>query len=381
MQPPTNPKTCTACLDPLPGPHLLIDTNPLCHACFRHLFTLALSSEASYPASWAGRTLSATRYAHILGPELLAGYTAKATEYACPPQERVYCSRTDPPRRLEACGQFMGRWSGVVSSACCVKCEACAWFMCLRCEESFSTGEVEGVETAIEHECDPRRDLELEERAFRGLKRGREWQLCPNEVCKRRVELSDGCNHMRCVCRMHFCFLCGKPVKDGDGHWRKDEGCPRFGQKESERAIYDEEDVWNDNDDVSDEERALEFQRAEDGEEQALRRAYELQMAEVEELRRELDQAEAARMRGRPWQGEAIVAGPLDGQRRHRRRRPREDREMNDQQRRERHHVRRRVEEHPLPDARQPRGLRAFINNAIDATESVLFGDAAPRRH
>jgi hypothetical protein len=72
----------------------------------------------------------------------------------------------------------------------CVKCEACAWYTCLRCEESFSTSDVEGANAAIEHECDPQRGREFEERAFMGLKRGKEWQVCPK--CKRRVELSDG---------------------------------------------------------------------------------------------------------------------------------------------------------------------------------------------
>lgn len=202
---PTTPPTCTACLDPLPGPHLLISTHALCHPCFRHLFTLALTDETSYPASWAGHPFSANRYAHILGPSLLAAYERKATEYACPVQKRVFCSRTDPPRRPEKCGSFVGRWKEGREGAC-VKCESCAWYTCLRCEESFSTGDVGGAEVGIEHECDPQRDLELEERAFRGLKRGVQWQLCPNEKCKRRVELSDGCNHMRCVCRMHFCL-------------------------------------------------------------------------------------------------------------------------------------------------------------------------------
>ena len=55
--------TCTACLDPLPKPtpYLLIDSSPLCHMCFRHLFTLAVDSEFSFPASWASHPLSAPR--------------------------------------------------------------------------------------------------------------------------------------------------------------------------------------------------------------------------------------------------------------------------------------------------------------------------------
>jgi hypothetical protein len=380
--------TCTACLDPLPGPHLLIDSHALCHACFRHLFTLALSNESSYPASWAGRPLSATRYAHILGPELLAAYSAKATEYACPPHERVSCSRADPPRRPEACGKFVGRWRGEKDSqfgvARCVKCEDCAWYTCLRCEESFSTRDVAGSEAAIEHECDATRDGELDERAFRGLQQGREWQVCPNEGCKRRVELSDGCNHVRCVCRMHFCFLCGLLVRDGEGHWRKNGGCPRFGQKDSKRAIYDEHDVWNDNDDVGDEHRVRGMQRVEGGGEDVSRRVLELQMQMVADMGRESEEAETARLRNRARQGEEMAAGAFSGQQGHerRRRRAREDRAMNDERRRERYVARRRAEAQPFPvpqqlDERRPKGFRAFIGNAI---KMLLFGSPSPRR-
>lgn len=200
----TPPPTCTACTDslPPPTPYLLIDSSPVCHSCFRHLFTLAIESESSFPASWASHPLSADRYAHILGPALLSAYRAKEVEYACPAQERVFCSRTDPPRRPEACGKFVGRWRETrTDGSFCVRCEKCAWYTCLRCEETFSTGDVAGAQASISHECDPSRDRELEERAFAGLKRGKDWQFCPNEGCKRRVQLKDGCNHVRCVCR------------------------------------------------------------------------------------------------------------------------------------------------------------------------------------
>jgi hypothetical protein len=261
----------------------------------------------------------------------------------------------------------------------------------LRCEESFSTGDVGGVEVEIEHECDARRDGEIEERAFKGLVRGKEWQVCPNEECKRRVELSDGCNHMRCVCRMHFCFICGKPVRDGEGHWRKEGGCPRFGQKDSKRAIYDENDVWNDNDDVGDEERAWAMQRVEDGQEdEALRRAFELQMRMVVDMsRREREEAEMVRWRNRARQGEGMAAEPLrERDLERRRRRPREDLGLDYERRHERRDARRRAEAQPFPAPhrsveraeRRPKGFRAFINNAIDATEMLFFGSPPRRR-
>lgn len=179
-------------------------------------------------------------------------------------------------------------------------------------------------------------------------------------------------------------------MRDGEGHWKMEEGCPRFGQKDSKRAIYDENDVWNDNDDVGDEERAWEMQRVEDGEEEALRRAFDLQMQMVEDMRRELEDAEMARLRNRARQGEAMAVGPLGGPQNleRRRRRPREDRGADYERRHERHNARRRLEAQPFPAPhrfveraeRRPKGFRAFINSAIDATEVLLFGSPPRRR-
>jgi hypothetical protein len=266
----------------------------------------------------------------------------------------------------------------------CVRCEACAWYTCLRCEESFSTSDVAGANAAIEHQCDPHRDREFEERAFQGLKRGREWQVCPNEKCKRRVELSDGCNHVRCVCREHFCFICGMPVRDEEGHWWKEGGCPRFGHKGGKRAIYDENDLYDDNGDVVDDERAGEIQRLEDGEDAAAWRAFDFQMQIVDEFRRHLEETEAARLRDRDRErhGQEADTGNSSGLRRHqrvRRRRPREAEGLDDERQRERHHAHRRNQENPAQalDERERRrhgGLRAFLSNVVDATGQVISG-------
>ncbi|KAM0723422.1 hypothetical protein Q7P37_000408 [Cladosporium fusiforme] len=368
--------TCTACTSTLTGPHLEIESSPLCHPCFQHLFTLALHSESSYPANWGGQKLSAPRYAYILGPTLLHAYLAKETEYACPARERVFCARTDPPRRPDECGNFVGRWQ---EAKVCVRCEACMWYTCLRCEESFSTSDaVPGREISIAHECDPSRDREVEERAFKGLVRGREWQMCPSERCKRRVELKEGCNHVVCVCGAHFCFVCGAFVRDGKGHWKAEGGCPRFGKKGDERAIYDEGDLWNDNGEVGDEERARRMQEEEDDEEvEALRRAFQLQLRMVEEARRDLVRREAERA-GASRDGEG-------GRRRRRRRmRPRDGNGQVDEGLIRREDLVNQQQQAAPDDSAEPhrrRGFRAFLHDAIDATEHVLFGGPAPRRH
>ena len=56
-------------------------------------------------------------------------------------------------------------------------------------------------------------------KAFGDLKRGRDYQLCPDKNCQRKVELKDACNHMVCPCGTNFCFISGKEADNDDEHW------------------------------------------------------------------------------------------------------------------------------------------------------------------
>lgn len=74
-----------------------------------------------------------------------------------------------------------------------------------------------------------------------GQTRGKDYQVCPG--CSKIVQLRDGCNHIVCVCLTGFCFICGTQVTHGSDHWAFTQGtpstCPRFGQPNSDRAIFD----------------------------------------------------------------------------------------------------------------------------------------------
>ncbi|KAF7359799.1 RING-type domain-containing protein [Mycena venus] len=39
--------------------------------------------------------------------------------------------------------------------------------------------------------------------------------LCPNPICQARINKTDGCNHMICICGTHFCYACGEEVPMG----------------------------------------------------------------------------------------------------------------------------------------------------------------------
>ena len=108
-----------------------------------------------------------------------------------------------------------------------------------------------------------------------------------------------------------------------------------------------------------------------------------------------MEVAEARRLRLRHRErenesGAGDAEGGVDGQRRLRRRRRRRPHEVVDsddeRRRRERRDARsRRVEDdisEPAPEtsSRPRRGFRAFLNDAIDVTDYVLFGGSSKRR-
>lgn len=115
--------------------------------------------------------------------------------------------------------------------------------------------------TAIfKHECTGKsRANEQRARAFVGLKRGKDWQQCPNRACARRVELSEACNHMTCPCGTGFCFICGKEADGGDDHWTRRGGCPRYNQPDDDNAEYDDASDY-DEDEVEDD-HAVQLER------------------------------------------------------------------------------------------------------------------------
>jgi len=75
-----------------------------------------------------------------------------------------------------------------------------------------------------------------------GCTLGVQVQSCPG--CKMIIALRDGCNHIVCTkCHTNFCFICGEVARDDNGsrHWTQG-GCPRYGARDSDHAMFDAND-------------------------------------------------------------------------------------------------------------------------------------------
>lgn len=229
-----------------------IAADPVCHSCLRETFQRALHHEANYPPKWGNHTLDTDRYygEGILSTAFMIAYTSREREYRCPPAQRVFCpwpatvqegNNSKAKQPVQECENFLGhkvsKPSDVLqnSNSSNASCRKCSRHSCLACRDR-----IEGIPT--DHKCLKFQAVETEDAAFKGLKRGKDYQICPSEKCERRIQLSDGCNHIVCMCGMQLCFICGQPATGVEDHWaRADDGtgCPRYNQPGSPRAIFD----------------------------------------------------------------------------------------------------------------------------------------------
>jgi hypothetical protein len=114
-----------------------------------------------------------------------------------------------------------------------VICQKCQRRSCLLCGGRFDHDAPQSS-----HRCIP---IDTDDAAFEGLKRGRDYQICPSDRCGMRIELSAACNAMTCRCGTQFCYVCGELAGDQSDHWtkKKPNGCPRYNQPGAPNAQFD----------------------------------------------------------------------------------------------------------------------------------------------
>jgi hypothetical protein len=255
MATPPSDWTCIICYDPFPSsskpckiPYATDDDRYhylACIPCLRTQFLSAQENEINYPIKWQKHTLHPKQFPGAFSQTFVRAYEAKEVEYKAPALERVYCE----------CGTFVApmvgedarmSWKTLASSKLCPGCEA-RW--CLRCAQRCGG-------FGVPHECVPERRLGERRLALGGLKKGKDFQICPGEGCGRTIQLAEACNAMTCQCGTSFCYICGEPAEPESEHWmRADGGCPRYGIAGSGRAMFD--DDFGDADDEANAEAAF----------------------------------------------------------------------------------------------------------------------------
>jgi hypothetical protein len=230
-----------------------IEGSPVCPACVREMFDKALKFEHDYPPKW-GAFLHPSEFSHVISKDFIETYQHKEIEYKTQPSRRVYCQHMVERVIVqdsgvwetvqEPCGEFIGVRHRLSKPDVLVlgRCKECKNATCMMCDDYSSD-----PATTLQHICTGNSSAnEQRAQAFVGLKRGREWQQCPNRLCGRRIELSAACNHITCPCGTGFCFICGKEAGDDSTHWARKSGCPRYKHPDDRDAEYDEYDEDDD---------------------------------------------------------------------------------------------------------------------------------------
>ena len=226
-----------------------IEGSSVCPAFVREMFDKALKFEHDYPPKWSS-SLHPSEFSHIISADFIERYKHKEIEYKTQPSRRIYCQHNVERviseingRRVtqqEPCGEFIGmrQRSSKPDTLVLGSCKKCRNATCMICD-AYSSDPA----ATLQHFCIGKSTAnEQRAQAFVGLKRGREWQECPNRLCARRIELSAACNHITCTCGTGFCFICGKEVEGDSEHWARKSGCPRYNHPDDRDAEYDDYD-------------------------------------------------------------------------------------------------------------------------------------------
>ena len=191
---------CVTCMDDLPKNRtaLLDCKHRMCHSCLKRIFTLSTTDPQLMPPKCCTENMIPLRHVDkLFNTTFKALWNRKYAEYTT--KHRLYCP-------TKGCGKWIkpkhidrdlltGRKRGT--------CKDCKTKVCQKCGLKWHGG----------------RECENDESTKRVLDLGKEegWQRCYS--CRAMVQLSEGCNHMRCRCNAEFCMVCGQKWKTCDCPW------------------------------------------------------------------------------------------------------------------------------------------------------------------
>ncbi|OIW24684.1 hypothetical protein CONLIGDRAFT_102739 [Coniochaeta ligniaria NRRL 30616] len=172
---------CDSCHEKLDPAELAHSDCPhrYCRKCLEDLFRGCLTDEGLFPPRCCQRDIPLDR--EFLSEQLIEQYRAKELEFECP--DRTYCHQS-------SCSAFIPRQSIHSDIATCPKCSEQTCALC----------------KGATHAEDCPLDVELLE-VLRVAEENR-WKRCSS--CRRVVERTFGCNHITCLCKAQFCYVCGQ---------------------------------------------------------------------------------------------------------------------------------------------------------------------------
>ncbi|KAM0425475.1 hypothetical protein ACHAPT_009264 [Fusarium lateritium] len=178
-------RECIACGDRFPA--MALSRSPCsheyCRECLVGLVRASLQDESLFPPRCCGQNIP-IKVGLWFSPGLVGEFRAKKVEFETP--NRTYCSEP-------SCSTFVPPTMIAGELAMCPKCRR---ITCVHCKGRSHEG-ICPSDTASQQV------LQL------ATENG--WQRC--KACHRVVELEFGCNHITCICKAEFCYVCGERWK------------------------------------------------------------------------------------------------------------------------------------------------------------------------
>lgn len=153
-----------------------------CDECLTDFIEKSIKDESLFPPKCCGLTISFAGASDHLPKTLVKALVTKWEEYT--DLSRVYC-------HVPACSTYIPpNWRDTHWQA--GFCPACEKLTCLTCKGATHDGI-----------CPEQEGLKETER----LARENGWRHCPS--CHHLIEKESGCNHITCVCKAEWCYVCG----------------------------------------------------------------------------------------------------------------------------------------------------------------------------
>lgn len=191
---------CVTCMDEVSRNRaaLLECKHRMCHSCLKRIFTLSTTDPQLMPPRCCTDNMIPLRHVDkLFDTKFKALWNRKYAEYTT--KHRLYCPTKNcglwiKPKYIER---------DVLTGRKKASCKECKTKICVKCGLKWHAG----------------RDCENDESTRTIVEMGKEhgWQRCYS--CRAMVQLSEGCNHMRCRCNAEFCMVCGQKWKTCDCPW------------------------------------------------------------------------------------------------------------------------------------------------------------------
>ncbi|CAG9980506.1 unnamed protein product [Clonostachys byssicola] len=189
----SSPYDCLACCERIYYDDLTTSgcEHHYCRACLVNLFQSSFTDESLFPPKCCHKQIPFGLNLRFFSRSLRTSFNEKSIEFTTP--NRTYC-------HIKTCSAFIPPSSIQGDKAVCRKCN---WSTCTHCKGLYHAGF-----------CP--QDSATQELLRIAKQNG--WQSC--QSCHRIVELSTGCNHITCVCKHQFCYVCGMKWKSCKcPHW------------------------------------------------------------------------------------------------------------------------------------------------------------------